>query len=403
MGLAASAIMTTALKQQSGNARRYFFATSVALALQILLVATLVAAPLAQAQTFTVLYSFTGGADGAYPVTGLIRDAAGNLYGTTSRGGASAYGAVFKLDATGNETVLHSFNYADGAYPSTLIRDAAGNLYGTTNQGGASGWGAVFKLDATGKYEVLYDFTGGADGAIPAEGLTRDPAGNLYGTTDFGGASGFGTVFKLDATGEETVLHSFHHMGGAGPSALIRDAAGNLYGTTLFGGAYRYGAVFKLDATGKYEVLYDFTAGADGAYPAAGLIRDAAGNLYGTTSSGGPSAYGTVFKLDTTGNETVLYDFTGVADGRIPAAGLTRDPAGNLYGTTEAGGASGFGTVFKLPLNTTGNETVLHSFTGGADGAYPRADLIRDAAGNLYGTTEQGGAFGRGAVFKLTP
>jgi uncharacterized repeat protein (TIGR03803 family) len=148
MGLTATAIMTTALKQQSGNARIYFLATSVALALQILLVATLVAAPSAQGQTFTILYSFTGGADGAYPVAGLIRDAAGNLYGTTGGGGTAGYGAVFKLDAAGKETVLHSFNYTDGAYPgASLIRDAAGNLYGTTWGGGnANGHGAVFKL-----------------------------------------------------------------------------------------------------------------------------------------------------------------------------------------------------------------------------------------------------------------
>src|SRR5436190_10029 len=147
MGLAASAIMTTALKQQSGNARIYFFATSVALALQILLLATLAAAPSAQAQTFTVLYSFSGGADGAYPSAGFIRDAAGNFYGTTVSGGASGWGAVFKLDATGKETVLHSFNYTDGANPyASLIRDAAGNLYGTAYLGGAFGHGAVFKL-----------------------------------------------------------------------------------------------------------------------------------------------------------------------------------------------------------------------------------------------------------------
>jgi uncharacterized repeat protein (TIGR03803 family) len=389
-----------------------------------------------QAPTFTVLHAFTGLSSGRNPTASLVRDNAGNLYGTTSFGGNLACGGngfgcglVFKLDTTGKETVLHRFTGgADGSFPPAgLVRDAAGNLYGTTEAGGTHGAGTVFKLGTTGKETVLHSFTGGADGRDPKAGLVRDNGGNLYGTTytagdlACGGGFGCGVVFKLDATGRETVLYSF--TGGADGTAsaagLLRDAAGNLYGTTYaggdlgctpVGGGSGCGVVFKLDTTGTETVLHRFTGGADGADPEAGLVRDSAGNLYGTTLAGGNLACGcgVVFKLDTTGKETILHRFTGGADGRNPGlAGLVRDSAGNLYGTTSAGGnlACGCGVVFKL--DTTGKETVLHRFTGGADGAYPEAGLVRDAAGNLYGTASAGGDLacggGCGVVFKLTP
>jgi uncharacterized repeat protein (TIGR03803 family) len=365
--------------------------------------------------TFTVLYSFEGTQTGYFPA-GLLRGVAGNFYGTTQAGGSSnncsgGCGTVFKLDATGEETVLYSFTggTTDGRMPTAgLIRDAAGNFYGTTFYGGASDFGTVYKLDTTGKETVLHSFTGGADGILPAAGLVRDPTGNLYGVTEVGGVSGWGTVYKLDTTGKETVLYSFAGAltdGGVPGSILIRDAAGNLYGTTSAGGASNFGTVYKLDMSGKETVLYSFTGGADGRNPWAGLVRDAAGNLYGTTNQGGGShecygGCGTVYKLDTTGTETVLYRFAGHPDGRIPSAGLLRDAAGNLYGTAYGGGASRYGTVFKL--DTTGKFTVLHSFTlGAADGISP-AGLARDAAGNLYGTTYQGGEFNMGTVFKLS-
>jgi uncharacterized repeat protein (TIGR03803 family) len=351
----------------------------------------------------------------------LVRDAAGNLYGTTGGGGFSN-GVVFKLDTTGKETVLHRFSGTDGRFPSGgLVRDAAGNLYGTTSSGGAFGWGSVFKLDTTGKETVLYSFTGGTDGSEPSAGLIRDAAGNLYGTTVSGGTSPFpyGVVFKLDPSGKETVLYTF--TGGADggfPSGLIRDAAGNLYGTAGGGGSPACGAengcgvVFKVDTTGKETVLYSFD-GSDGAYPFQDLTRDAAGNLYGTTLSvaGGGLNYGVVFKLDTAGKETVLHSFRGYpADGAFSVygtgRGLVRDAAGNLYGTTDSGGAFNDGLVFRV--NTTGKETVLYSFTGGLDGGNPSVGLVRDAAGNLYGTAVTGGADdcgddGCGVVFKLDP
>ena len=378
-------------------------------------------APLAQGQTFTVLYAFKGGTDGASLIGGVVRDNAGNLYGTTGNGGAFSKGTVFKLDATGDETVLYSFTGgADGAIPlAGLMRDAAGNLYGTTEHGGDLtcntniGCGTVFKLDTTGKETVLYSFKGKADGSAPVAGVIRDAAGNLYGTTQLGGIFSSGTVFKLDTTGKETVLYTF--TGGRGGTdgyfpdgALIRDAAGNLYGTTQLGGNFSFGTVFKVDSSGKETILYRFKGGSNGDQPVGALIMDKAGNLYGANQGGGTSYDGNVFKLNTAGKETVLYSFTGFSDGVYPAAGVIADAEGNLYGTTQYGGGvtcfgDGCGTVFKL--DKTGKETVLYSFTGGADGASPVAGLVRDAAGNLYGTTAFGGdsVCGCGVVFKIAP
>lgn len=388
--------------------------------------------------TYSVLYSFTGGADGGFPDAGLIADGAGNLYGTTHFGGSSSCangsigcGVVFKLDPLGNETLLHTFTGgADGNEPSAaLVRDAAGNLYGTTPYGGNTGGncssslcGVVFKLDPLGNETVLYSFTLGADGGYPWGGVIRDASGNLYGTTVFGGAYGYGVVFKLDPLGNETVLYSFTHgADGAFPySGLIRDGAGNLYGTTSQGGntsnscpnggSFGCGVVFELDPAGNETVLYAFPGGASGWSPEAGLVRDRAGNLYGTTPFGGqttgrcfvpspPAAgCGVVFKLDPSGNETVLHTFTQTPDGSGPNGGLLRDRAGNLYGTTSSGGTSNAGILFKL--DPAGKETLLYSFTGGTDGHSPVAGLAQ-YKGSLYGTTENGGAYGNGVVFKL--
>jgi uncharacterized repeat protein (TIGR03803 family) len=372
-------------------------ATSFLIALLVFLAFPII---LAQAQTLTVLYNFTGGADGAYPWAGLIRDKDGNLYGTTTAGGPSNAGTVFKLDTAGKETVLHSFTYSDGAGPlAGLVRDKVGNFYGTAYQGGSYGDGTVFKLDTAGKETVLHSFTY-SDGAGLWSGLVMDKAGNLYGTAVEGGSYGYGTVFKLDRTGNETVLYNF--TGGADgaypEAALVRDKDGNLYSTTSLGGPYGYGTVFKLDTAGKETVLHSFTY-SDGAVLYAGLIRDKEGNLYGTANQGS-YGYGTVFKLDRTGNEAVLHNFTNTPDGANPFAGLIRDKEGNRYGTTTGGGSYGYGTVFKL--DTTGKETVLYGFSGGTDGNSPFAGLIRDKEGNLYGTTFLGGSYGYGTVFKLT-
>jgi uncharacterized repeat protein (TIGR03803 family) len=348
----------------------------------------------------TALYSFTGGSDGGEPFGGVVADSAGNLYGTTLYGGAANAGVVYKLDTTGHETVLYSFSFsdADGQFPySGLIRDDAGNLYGTTSSGGTEGGGVIYKLDPSGQFTVLYSFTA-ADGGTPYAGVVRDAAGNLYGTTESGGTANLGVVYKLDSTGHYTVLYNFTGLTGATPWAgVIRDSAGNLFGTTNAGGRGGAGVVYKLDAAGQETVLYSFTGGADGGGPA-GVVRDSAGNVYGTTYGGGEANAGVVFKVDTAGHETVLHSFTGGADGSSPFAGLTQDPAGNLFGTTNAGGAANIGVVFEL--DTTGQETVLRSFPGG-EGSRPYAGLTRDPAGNLYGTACDGGTWDLGVVYKL--
>jgi uncharacterized repeat protein (TIGR03803 family) len=374
-----------------------------------------------QAQTLTVLHSFKCPPEGCSPQGDLWRDGAGNLYGTAAQGGN---GEVFKVTATRTETILHKFTGgSDGGNPRAgLIRDSAGNFYGTAYSGGASGDGVVFKLTGS-TLTVLHSFSG-TDGAHPAAALIRDSAGNLYGTTFYGGghaSCSCGTIFKIDPTGAESVLYSF--TGGSDgkypAGRLVRDAAGNLYGTTSDGGidnCFRgvatvgCGTVFKLEPTGVLIVLYSFSGGADGGEPMAGLVRDGAGNLYGTTFSAGIATphtncalnfgCGVVFKVSGMGQETVLHTFSPGTDGANPAGDLIRDAAGNLYGTTKLG-ASGFGIVFEI--SSGGGESILHTFTGNSDGGDPVAGLIRDSAGNLYGTTTVGGSAAQGVVFKLTP
>ena len=337
--------------------------------------------------------------------------------------GAVALAVVLVLAAPHSaygQTVDVIYNFVgastNGGYPfAGVIRDSSGNLYGTTPAGtSAGGSGTVYKVDANGNETVLHEFTGQPDGSSPMGALVSDPAGNLYGTTAYGGAHNLGTIFKIDVYNRETVLYSFSGQpDGANPVAgLIRDSAGNLYGTTLLGGAYGLGAVFKINASDDETVLYSFNAYANGANPHAGLVRDSSGYLYGTTYAGGTNGYGTVFRINASNQQTVLHSFAG-PDGSGPLADLIRDSLGNLYGTTLQGGAHNLGTIFKV--TPTGTETVLHSFGGPPDGTNPRAGLVRDAAGNLYGTTGLGGSgecqsrfypypvLGCGTIFKLTP
>jgi uncharacterized repeat protein (TIGR03803 family) len=387
---------------------------SAALLVAVMLLPLIVANQVAQAQTFTVFHAFgCSPNDGGGPLATLIQDAAGNFYSTTVGGGTNNEGTVYKLSRTGKETVLYSFHRAGPASP--VVRDAAGNLYGFTQFGGVYAAGAVFKLNKTGKETLLYSFTGGADGSSPHGDLARDKAGNLYGSTVYGGGtgcggSGCGTVFELDPSGKEKVLYSFTGTsdGGVVWSGVTRDNAGNLYGTTYQGGSSGgNGTVFKVSKAGKESVLHRFAGGADGAAPAGPVVRDSAGSLYGATTSGGSSGLGTVFKVDKTGKETVLYSFAGGTDGANPyETGLVRDATGNLYGTTLYGGGSGCGgsgcgTVFEL--DPSGKETVLYSFTGGTDGYAPWVGLYRDKAGTLYGTASSGGTSSCGTVFKLIP
>ncbi len=354
----------------------------------------------------TALYQFTGGADGGTPFSGVIRDSLGNIYGTTLFGGTANVGVVYMVATGGSETVLHTFTGTDGAYPySGVLRDPAGNLYGTARSGGVGYSGLVYKIDAAGGETVVHVFTDRADGWSPFAGLTADAEGNLYGTT-YQGGPGAGTLFKLDSAGRETLLHTFTGgTDGEQPSAnVIRDSAGNLYGTTQYGGTANAGVVFKVDATGQETVLYSFTGGADGAQPVAGLVRDAAGNLFGTTENGGNANLGVVFELSATGQETVLHSFAGGTDGANPVSGLAPGTGGYFYGTTFYGGAKDSGVVYIL--TPAGEVFVIYTFTGNADGGDPAGTLISDSAGNFYGTTEfggTGGAGGYGVVYKIDP
>lgn len=354
-----------------------------------------------QGQTYTVLHQFNfGNGDGVFPAANVVRDPAGNLYGTTRNGGALAGGTVFKIDSSGNETVLHNFSNLDGYSPSgNLILDPSGNLYGTTTFGGAYGAGTVFEMDPSGNETVLHNLSY-TEGGYPFAGLVRDQAGNLYGTTVYGGAGGMGTVFEISASGNFMVLHNFAGgvTDGANPFAgLVLDANGNLYGVTYNGGASGMGTVFKIDTSLNATTLYSFTGGNDGANPYGGLALDSAGDIYGTTYDGGASGFGTVFKLDPSGNETTLHTF-GSTDGANPYGGVSLDATGNLYGTTFYGGSAGVGDVFKV--DPSGNFTVLHTFNA-TDGAQPYAGILVDSSGNLYGATTYGGSYGYGTVYEI--
>jgi len=406
---------------------------------------------------YKILHRFTGSPDGSQPYAAPIFDQVGNLYGTSWSGGNSTCpnggcGRVFELTTnaagTWKEKVLHNFTGSDGDGPfAGLTFDLAGNLYGTTQAGGnlagcnGYGCGVVFRLtphrDGSWTESVLHAFTGGNDGADPFAGLIFDAAGNLYGTTAYGGADGFGTVFELstnaDGTWKEKVLH--HFTGGADGACpvagLIFDRAGNLYGTTYEGGVTTSchgggcGVVFEMtpNANGswKEEVIHRFL-GSDGSAPHSGLIFDDAGNLFGTTQLGGGNfavcdtyGCGLVFELTPNAHhgwkEKVLHTFTGGADGNQPVGGLIFDQAGSLYGTTIAGGANNFGAVFQLIPEANGRWTqkVLRSFKSGTDGSQPWAGLIFGPGDNLYGTTfagaNNGGChnYGCGTVFKLVP
>jgi uncharacterized repeat protein (TIGR03803 family) len=419
--------MTDAARSLVGTSRTRVHCLRPALAFAIVLGLVFLPALPLQSQTFSVLHMFSGGTDGNAPQAGLVRDKVGNLYGTTQRGGISrtcsytgpGCGTVFKLDAKGNETVLHRFTGTpDGEAPfASLITDKAGNLYGTTAYGGASNYGTVFEIDTSGQETILYSFGAYPDGEYPFAGLIMDASENIYGVTQEGGTGktcwgGCGTVFELDQTGKETVLVDFAPPAEYPNSEnLTMDAAGNIYGTTV-GTGVGSGTVFRLGKTTLATMLYTFAGGAGGIGPKGGVARDVKGLLYGVTISGGDLncipgyGCGVVYELSVDLKERVLHTFAGPPDGAVPTGGLLRDNAGNLYGTTAEGGTSGLGTVFKL--DKRGKMTVLHSFSN-TDGTAPYSTLVQDEVGNLYGTTSAGGDFlcdshyGCGVVFKIAP
>ena len=363
------------------------------------------------AQTLTTLLSFNG-TDGANSAVGLIRATDGNLYGTTSEGGANSDGTVFRISPSGVLTTLYSFcsksACSDGANPvAALVQATDGNLYGTT------GTGTVFKITLSGTLTTL----GGTGGQSPLAALIQGKDGNFYGTTSHGGGntrctprSGYhvscGTVFKITPSGAVTTLAGFNQASGFAPSSpLIQATDGNFYGTTPEGGANYpgFGTVFKVTPSGTLTVLHSFD-GADGEKSFAALVQGTDGNFYGTTSFGGGNANygGTVFKITPSGTLTTLHSF-GSGDGSGASAGLIQATDGNFYGTTSGFGVSNLGTVFKI--TPSGTLTTLHTFDG-TDGILPYSTLVEGKNGDLYGTTKYGASTacseGCGTVFSLS-
>jgi uncharacterized repeat protein (TIGR03803 family) len=382
----------------------------------VMAIAALSAKPqTAEAQKFSIVYNFDM-THGQTPQAGLVRDSSGSLYGTTASGGSAGSGVVFKINAKGKISVLHTFNVSDGSFPRSDLTLNNKTLYGTTLSGGTIGAGTVFKISTSGKgFQTLYSFTGQDDGSNPGSGVIQDSQGNLYGTTEDGGMFLSGTLYRLSKSGKLTVLHSFTGgSDGAMPMAEpILDASGNLYGTTEFGGDTNgncvglqagCGVVYKLGAKRKLTVLHSFTnINNDGAYPLGALLLDASGILYGTTSGGGgPNNFGTVFKIGRKGKFTQLHSFDGgIPDGEVPQGALARDSSGNLYGTTTYGGnSSSSGTVFKVTAK--GKERILHSFSA-KGGRGPQGGLLLDPKGALYGLTVSGGTSDAGLVFTVIP
>jgi len=375
----------------------------IAFALELILLASAVSS---SAQAVTVLHSFSG-TDGAAPWAPPVFDKAGNLYGTTSGGN----GTAFRLSKDGTFTTLYRFlGGTDGAVPmGSLVLDAAGNLYGTTADGGGTcgsfDCGIVFKISASGTESVLHVFAGGNDGYGPEGGLVADASGNLYGTTNLGGGTacggiGCGTVFKLAPDGTESILHAFSdgNDGGVPGCSLLLDKNGNLYGTTQVGGNSNKGSVFEVSHDGAEKVLYSFKGGDDGAQPIAGVVMDSSGNIYGTTINEGPYGGGTVFKLAPDGTETVLHSFSGGQDGYAPYGTLIVDAVGEMYGVTEGGGHRK-GVVFKI--SSSGDEQILYAFGHhGSDGSFPLFGLTA-RRNSLYGTTFYGGPSNAGVIYRL--
>jgi len=375
------------------------------LLLIVLAALVLIVAQPAQAQTETVLYNFTGGADGSYPTSTLITDSAGNFYGTTTYGGEYGAGVVFELSPDGsggwNESVLHSFTGSDGANPfmAPVMFDNAGNLYGTTEFVGGGNSGAVYELSPSGTGWTATTLYGGFGN--PASNLVMDARGRLYSTTSGVCAGG---LFELSRApkgwrGRQIAGRARASCG------VTMDGDGNLY--------VARDCVWELSPrprTWWRNCIYEFGVyGEDGSDPWTAPVLDRLGNIYGTTYSGGATKNGTVYKLTPTRKkwrwtEQFLYSFAGVPDGAMPIGQVVLDAAGNIYGTTQQGGELDYGTVFELVPDGKGsyNETILWSFQG-PDGAGPMDSLIMDSAGVLYGTAPGGGSYGAGVVFAVTP
>jgi uncharacterized repeat protein (TIGR03803 family) len=420
------------------NPPKAFAAIRLALAMSVLLTAC--AVNTLASSTEKILHNFGAAGDGANPSAGMTFDAQGNLYGTTAGGGTGdcvpgPCGIIFQLtpnqNGTWTENLVHTFQGLDGGFdPNPVILDRRGNLYGASpcahqdcfvfpNVGGV-----VFQItpgpNGSWDFRLIQIFSNVSQQGYYPSGLAFDPAGHLYGTTSGGGPAADGVAFLLGQVSVsgwyEIVAHYFTGGSGdgSGPTgALAFDNSGNVYGVTTDGGAHNNGTVYKLtpnhDSFGWSEtVLYEFTGGNDGKFPN-GVVLDAAGNLYGTTEEGGAGGLGTVFELTPNQNgtwtENVLHSFAGGSDGAAPQYAPTLDAVGDLYGTALRGGSGSAGIVYELtPSGGQWQENIVYSFTGGADGGSPYCGVVLDNSGNVYGTTYSGGAYNNGGVaFEITP
>jgi uncharacterized repeat protein (TIGR03803 family) len=380
------------------------------------------------AGTTKVLFSFAG-KSGEYAYTDLVRDGAGNLFGSAVTAGAFGGGTVFRLSPDGEFTVLYAFTgQEDGGQPyGGVTLDAQGNLYGTAVTGGTGmacegGCGVAYKLSNEGgvwRQTVIHHFTGGDDGSGPGAGLTIDERGNLYGMTPTGGAYGLGTIYQLHPTGQGTyqfrLIHAFtggEDGNGGSAGRMIFDGSGNLYGAATVGGAFGHGVVFRLvhpDGQWSLEPLYSFRGQPDAGFPYGSLLFDG-GRLYGTTYYDGANGLGSVYRLtqgrDGVWRERVLHSFEGGPDGAHSISNLALW-SGKLYGTTSEDGAPGCscGTIFELAPDGLGGWTysVAHAFTGSPDGAYAYSGMVGDGQGTFYGATVHGGSDDDGAIYEFTP
>ena len=372
-------------------------------AICLLFVLSFLAAVHSSGQTFTFIASFTG-TNGSSPYSAVIWGGDGNLYGTTSAGGAYGVGTVFKCTPAGTLTTLHSFNRIDGADPrARLVQARDGRLYGTTSSGGTNNRGTVFKITATGTLTTLHNFSG-SDGAQPLAGLVQAVDGSFYGTTSSGGAYNLGTVFKVTSLGTLTRLHSFNGLDGADPRArLLQARDGKFYGTSYSGGATAHGTIFTITSTGALTTLHSFSH-ADGANPKAGLVQARDGNFYGTTFQGGKldPGLGSVFRITPAGTLTTLHFFSGSSnDYAFPETELVEGVDKNFYGTTYWPGPLSYwaGTIFRV--TPEGTFTMLHKFNIGLTGFHPAAELVQAPDLSFYGTTLAGGRANRGTIFKM--
>nr|WP_317046582.1 choice-of-anchor tandem repeat GloVer-containing protein [Adhaeribacter arboris] len=353
--------------------------------------------------TFTVLRNLSYTSDGANPQGDLTQGTDGNFYGLTYTGGTNSYGTIFKMTPGGTYTVLRNLDYTnDGRNPQgSLVQGSDGSFYAMTPAGGLGNRGTIFKVTPAGAYSILVHFPEAAKGQTPLGSLIQASNGNFYGLTSTGGTYNYGTIFKLCDGAYSTVYSLNSGTSGSSPQgSLLQGTDGNFYGLTYNGGANGYGTIFKVTPGGTYTALRNLNYTTDGGNPTGTLIQSA-GNFYGMTSRGGANSYGTIFKISSGGSFTVLKHLDNTKTGSYPNGSLVQGADGNFYGTTYQGGANNYGTIFKI--TPSGTLTVLRNFDNINDGRYPLSTLVKGIDNNFYGTSQQGGLFNSGTIFKITP